>query len=716
MDFLYKKIWTFLDGEAQLSEADPYRSALWLWKHFITRVSSHDEREKFETTLSQPQFKSWTILHEWWNATYHYDKPDEDEETARFIKDAEEKQEELAEPDRMGYHVVLSHLFVIEMVWYSRIKEFDAVPSAQLQARQQQILQQINDKLFLARKRALKQAVWQKIAHASHALATNSESAETDKAYLGSTLEVCPWLRCEGGTILRKPAYLWDRQARKSVKTCDIPEAFPAFYCVSHTWGRWRRGSVHVEGVDWAVPTNSRFDVVHLPEVFQRLDWPVHHIWFDLFCIPQEECPEQAEEIGKQADIFRRAACNVIWMHDVVGWKILEKSVMWLGLNYLHHSNPRENRIIERLHDLDTQLKEDFASLNPDVLLNPWAPVPESEAISETEIEFHERNPGSWWFSSLWTLQEAYLCPSSLLADRNWNLLSVGDSQLLTLDNLASIAYSPASDVADTQDRPAAVEVLIFTMKRWELTDLSSSSRMSLLIAAESRQSTGPRAEAIMSALGVTDWFEDYRKQHGRAPPQIDLVFKLYPLEFLHEAQRKIGGPFFLQFRAPPNTIEDAEIGEPLGTMLPLAYKSSKWLVTQSMNFSTLGWTASLSDTWLIQSDGTVVLKEAAILNVEEDDGPMAHREGPITISTPTGFRRFDSFRAWESELPRVPHRFAVAAVRYNYRQLGIILEGAKSSSEEGGLVLVKTGVFMTLEQWCGEDLIKVVPVNWRVL
>ncbi len=718
MDCLYKKIWAFSDGEVGPSYADTYRSALWLWKHFHTRVSSQNERESFRSTLSQPQLVSWTILDEWWSATYHDDKPDEDEETVRFIKAAEEKQEELAEFDRTGYHGLLSYLFVAEMIWYIEIKEIkllDAIPITQLSARAQEILQQINDKLHLARQRALKQAVWQKIAHASYAVAINNESANMGKTHLGSALESCPWLGCNGGQILRKPAYLWDRKARMSVKTCDIPETFPAFYCVSHTWGRWRGGSVQVDGVDWAVPTNSRFRVLHLPEIFQSLDWPVRYIWFDLFCIPQESCPEQAEEIGKQAEIFRRAACNVIWMHDVVGWKILEKSVMWLGLNYLHRFNPTEVRVKECLHDLGKQLQEDFAFVNSDVLLNPWAPVPESEAISKTDIEFHEKNPGSWWFSSLWTLQEAYLCPSSLLADRNWDLLSVGSSLLLTLDNLASIVYSPASDIADTQDRPAAVEVLMFTMKRWELTDLSSPSRMSLLIAAESRQSTGPRAEAIMSALGVTDWFEDYRIQHGQAPPQKDLVFKLYPIEFLREAQRKIGGPFFLHFRAPPNTIQDAEAGEPLGTMLPLAYKPKNWQVTQSMNFSTSGWKTSLTDMWLIQLDGSVILKEAAILNADSD-GSTGITEGPVSISTSNGFKRFDSFRAWESKLPQVPNRFAVAAVRYNHRQFGVILEGIESSSEQGNFVLVKTAIFMTLERWCGEDLIKVSPVSWRVL
>ena len=719
MDFLWKKVWAFLNEDNEVPKNlndDPYGSALRLWKCFQDRISAPDELGKFRSTLSEPQMKSWIILDQWWNSQYHHDKPDIDEETVQFIKVAEKLQDEHVEhQDRRGYHVALSYLFVVEMVWYSQIYQLDGIPKARLPERAHQILQQMNDKVYLARRNAVKQAVWQKIGHSCYAEATNKEPVDGKRTLLGSTLDPCPWLGFNSTETLRKPAYLWDRKAQKSVKTIEITEGFPSFYCISHTWGRWRGEAAQIEGVDWAVPNNSRFEVLHLPEVFSRLDWPVQYIWFDLFCIPQDECPEQAQEIGKQAEIFRQAACNVLWMHDVFSWQIMQKTVMWLGLNYLHRANPTAAGIQEYLSNLGKQLDEESCVVGSERYLNPWAPVVESATASEDEVDFHEKNPGSWWFSSLWTLQEAYLCPSSLLADRNWELLDIGKTHLLTLDNLASLSYSPASDVTEPSSRPGAVEVLLFTMKRWELTDLSSPSRMSLLIAAESRRSTGPRAEAIMSALGATDWFESYRKQHSRAPPQKDVVFELYPLEFLQEVQKKLGGPFFLHHRSPTNTIEDAEAGEPLGTMLPLAFNSKYWQATQAMTFSTSGWQRSLSDDWLIQLDGSVIIREAAILNIEGDGSePLA--EGPVSISSPHGYRRFDSFRAWESELRQVPYRLAVPVVRYNYRQFGVILEGVGPTSPEGPLVLVKTEVFITLERWCQEDLIKVRPVHWRVL
>lgn len=255
----------------------------------------------------------------------------------------------------------------------------------------------------------------------------------------------------------------------------------------------------------------------------------------------------------------------------------------------------------------------------------------------------------------------------------------------------------------------------MFTIKRWELSDLASPSRMSLLIAAESRKSTGPRAEAIMSAVGVTDWFESFRQLHSKAPPQKNLVFGLYPLEFLTEAQHKIGGSFFLHHRAPVNTIADAKLGEPLGTMLPLAYNKKYWQVTQALNLSTTNWSTSLTDSWKIQIDGSVLVKEAAILAGTNYQPPEV-ADGPISVSSPTGYKRFESFAAWLKVLPDVPYRFAVAIVRYSHRQFGVILEGILSISAESRLNLVKTGIFMTDGRWCREDLVNSSFVDWVIL
>ncbi len=722
IDFLYKNIWSFLDANADLvvpddRKRDPYSEGLWLWKQMQIHISHPPARKSFELTLSEAQYKSWRILDEWWNATYHHAKPDDNAATLDLLKAEGRSQEEHPDPANATYGSCLAYLCVVEMVWYSSIKQLDQVPAEQLQPQAKAILRQINDKVKIARRRALKQAVCQIVAHASYQEMEKLSPSKSEKMLLGATLEACPWLTTKIEINVRKPLYLWDRFSRKSIKTESLSEGDMEYYCISHTWGRWRKKHpVNVPHVNWLVPANTRFDVQSLPEAFQRLEWPVQYLWFDLFCIPQEKCSEQAEEIGKQAEIFSRAKCTVIWMHDVLDWTVLENNVVWLGLNYLRHTAPEDPIVQGHYEKFTKKLQEESSSLaiSKDIL-DPWVPVPPDGPRAKEELEKLRNDPGSRWFSSLWTLQEAYLCPSSLLADQQWNILSIKERLFLPLDNIATLAYSLAAVVDEPKKRPGEVETLIFTIKRWELNDLTSPSRMSILIAAESRQSSSPRAQAIMSATGITDWYEDYRKKNGRAHPQDKLIFHSYPYEFLVEAQHKIGGPFFLHLRQPSNTIQDAEFGEPLGTLLPFAHNKKHWQVTQSLNLPATDWSMSLTDHWEIQLDGSVIIMKASVLaGTGHQTSPGT--EGPVSLSSPDGLKHFESFRAWIDDLPDVPYRFAIAAVRYGRRQFGITAEGVVSMADESRLILVKTGIFMTEGNWCREDLVESSEVDWVIL
>ena len=532
IDFLYKEIWSCLDANADLfipdeRKRDPYSEGLWLWKQMQIDISRSIVRKSFELTLSEAQYKSWRILDEWWNAAYHHSKPDDNATTLALLKAKGRSQEEHPDPANAIYGSCLPYLFVVEMVWYSSIKQLDQIPAEQSQLLAKAIMRQINDKARIARRRALKQASCQIITHSSYQEMEKMVSSKSEKLTLGATLEACPWLTMNIQSNKRKPLYLWDRLSRKSIRTESLSETEMEYYCISHTWGRWRKKDpVNVPNVHWLVPTNTRFDVQNLPEAFGLFDWPVRYLWFDLFCIPQEKCPEQAEEIGKQAEIFSQAKCTGIWMHDVLDLTVLENAVVWLGLNYLRHTAPNDPKVQGHREKFTRKLQDESSSLAiSKELLNPWVPAPLDGLKVKEELEKLRKDPGSRWFSSLWTLQEAYLCPSSLLADQHWNLLSIGERLSLTLDNISTLAYSLAAVIDEPTKRPGEVETLIFTFKRWELSDLSSPSRMSLLIAAESRQLSSPRAQAIMSAIGVTDWYEDYRRKTGRAHPQDKLIF-----------------------------------------------------------------------------------------------------------------------------------------------------------------------------------------------
>lgn len=720
-NFLYSPVFKYLDNQksAVLSERvnDPHRRALGLWTELQTQLGDPEARQSFEASLSPQQLKVWNILDDWWNGRYQRDSPNADPvATLDFIKVAERTwEDDPTNSTNVGYGSSLAHLFAVEMVWHASIGQLEHMPAEQMSGRVKSIVQEFRDKCYVARKRALKYAIMQMVGWLSFRTLTGG-ALQRSEAVRGTTLQPCPWLKDESESVLRKPLYLWDRVSQKTLHYSSLQDKEVRYYCISHTWGRWRKGSICVPGVPWPVPTNTCFDVLQLREAFSKLNWPVRYLWFDLFCIPQEECPERAEEIGKQADIFRRAQKSVIWMHDVLGWELLENAIMWLGLRYLYFTLPNDEEIRSCADDFTRRLNSEFAdSTSAETLLDPWLQAPENDSEHSDQQDKRQEDPGSKWFSSLWTLQEAYLCPSATLADRSWNLLTIRNQMVITLDTLASLAYSNLTDNESSTNRPSIAEVLIFTIKRWELSDLASSSRMSLMIAAESRQSTGPRAEAIMSAMGVTGWFEKYRLQFNRAPPEDNLVFGLYPLDFLVEAQHNIGGAFFLPFRMPQNTYEDAASGKPLGTMLPLAHNRTKWQVAQAMNFATDNWSNSTSDTWEIQLNGSVVIRNAVILARNETDG-AAGADGPVYISSPTGSRVFESFHIWKSEQPSAPYRFAVAVIRYGYRQLGVTLEGVRSQSNDSQLILVKTGIFRTEGRWCKEGLFGPSSVNWVVV
>ncbi|KAI1079824.1 hypothetical protein F5B20DRAFT_154024 [Whalleya microplaca] len=724
LEFLRPKITAYVKTNGQTDpssfQGNALQRSLQLWKELQHQTSDPLRLQEFELTLGSARRKSWRVLHEWWNGRYYPPLCKQDDESIIQLLRKGEKVYENRSFESLptpSYELTLAYLFVVEMIWYQRLQALDGIPLRQIPPRANEILSEVRDKAAIARANALECAVWQMIGSSSYQEVQASKSVNSGGIFfMGTTVEACPWLNLDDRDSLRRPFYLWDRVKEETLETSQLQEPL-SYYCISHTWGRWRKDPVRVPGVKWLVPRNGRFDVLSLPETFSQLDWPVRYIWFDLFCIPQEECVQQAEEVGKQAEIFRQAERTVVWCNDILGWKILENAVLWLGLNILRRMNPADAEQ-RACHDTFTRgLNESSARLtDSEGDLNPWCPLPEVEPTIQQDKEAYQDDLGPRWFSSLWALQEAYLCPSALLADRNWNYFKLGNRMMLTLDNLTSLAHSPASRVIEADGTlPTMVEIFQFTMNRWELTDLSRPSQGSILLAAESRVATSSRAEAIMSALGFTSWYEEYRKRHGRAPPSKDLVLDAYPLEFLREAQRKMGGAFWLYGRDPPPSIRDVELEKPLGTLLPVACNKQTWRAAAAGHGLLTNWWGSFTDGWEIQLDGSVVVTRAAILVRNEQKLPKG-RDGPVAVTMGDSYKEFQSFNDWMGSLPLVPHRFIVAVARYSNRFSGVVLEGKPSSMKEQKLLLVKTRSIQILERRFPEDMVDISSVNWVVL
>ena len=92
-----------------------------------------------------------------------------------------------------------------------------------------------------------------------------------------------------------------------------------------------------------------------------------------------------------------------------------------------------------------------------------------------------------------------------------------------------------------------------------------------LFLCYQRKTSDGPRADAIMSVLGCTDWWSSYRPMARHVTSQ-DLVLGKFPLPFIQEVVKKIGPRFFFFVKgrqSDRNPIQTALARVAVGSMLP---------------------------------------------------------------------------------------------------------------------------------------------------
>ncbi|TGJ78844.1 hypothetical protein E0Z10_g9925 [Xylaria hypoxylon] len=190
----------------------------------------------------------------------------------------------------------------------------------------------------------------------------------------------------------------------------------PEYNAITYTWGRWRLKQnerpdvrpIPVSGVPWEIPrvNPSRFTANELERIIKMAtggfstvttacdkELPkVDFIWIDIICIDQRENNStSASEIGRQALIFDGAKHVVAWLSTF--------------------STQDLNNLIRGLWDKTDQIKQQIAisrtlsDTRSKLLLN------EIHALLATLFS-------DTWFTSLWTLQEAFLRYDALLMSR----------------------------------------------------------------------------------------------------------------------------------------------------------------------------------------------------------------------------------------------------------------------------------------------------------
>jgi hypothetical protein len=473
------------------------------------------------------------------------------------------------------------------------------------------------------------------------------------------------------------------------------------YVAVSHTWGRWKfEPCVSVSGVPWRIPQNTRFKVEDLPEILQNLG--CDYVWLDLLTIPQEDSEGdlaeiRKKEISRQALIFRQAKFAIAWLNDITSWDSLQAAVQYLRFRFLKCSvfcdeqNEKFNSLLKTLAEI---------AIHP--------------------IELWDRNGGpNAWFTSLWTLQEFFLRPDMWLCTKNWHVLSISNTSPVTVSDLGAFLYT-TQHLLSSPETPAAVRSLHKVARATGFCDMLVPSRLAILETASHRYCQGRRAEAIMTAVGATKWFNTAKESWEK-----QLVLNLYPLAFMNEVRQNVGSAAFFMTgfheKEPWSALarffgdSGGDKGEPeaVGSLLPL---SNVALTLPSNYFLCFDETENCAlKSWSIEISGAVRIPEAAIVARSFDPAPFGTMKCSILapslssdrITTAHNVNLHDWIHTYRPQLPN----YAVLCTQQSpYPTCGVILKEIRRG------VLLKIGIFISPETTHDQQLIKIEKVEWLVL
>ncbi|KAK8103571.1 uncharacterized protein PG998_010604 [Apiospora kogelbergensis] len=744
------------EGHDSQNRMYPWKSLLENWSRFQALFSSNDE---FQRCLSVSQRASFLLLKDWWEASYC------DPYLTRKAREWFEQRRETLDEGRpllieaadaktnfSLYHASCFELFLLEFHPYAWEPYLCLIHLQSLQFR---------------RYRAGCHALVQRISYAS----LFRPASGTTPGFPTVLLNKTEWARI--GNPTDHPGYLWDTELRRTVMFDSIT-GNSDYICVSHTWGRWRRKHMpgaKIPGVDWRVPRNSRFNVKDLPYQLTRLGTRLGHryIWIDLFCIPQDGSQEAKTEIQRQASIFRGCRASIAWLNDVESWDGVTKGLKWFSLK-LQMNTIRDYDSPTPGHRPVTAMQLDAATLAaqaPAELCQHRSPL--EEPIS--------------WFSSLWTLQEAVLCPDITLCSRDWTQLTDDWGVAISLQSLmvflnechdqcitegpihesffSASKYSNAlmSDpdrrqwIAGIESWPTAARQLqhLRDLTRLDNVFINRSPAVICTNANIRYCESKERAPAIMSALGVTEWYKarnlltptstsNPRTSKGmfrflksvrqRKRTTQPLVLDMYPLEFLAEAHRLFGASFFETASYTVSLNDEAKASlrneQSMGTMLPFTKKqgwhsgvigSFEHTKVQVVDHASVA-------TWSICQDGSVAMRSIGCVCSSSKDPNCRITRRPIKASVLvagqgqfrfTGESRLcDDLAIFLNEIAgNGGIVYAVMLYEDCHRQHGILLYSlAEQEPSASRRSLMKIGVFIAHE-W---DSIDTRSVDWTVL
>ncbi|KAI1321246.1 hypothetical protein F5Y16DRAFT_73440 [Xylariaceae sp. FL0255] len=699
----------------------------------LEKLQKAAQWEDFAATLSPQQASSWSLLSDWVLGAYH---PPQLAHAARQAISERIPKRRMADSihaefpdsamlDASVYQFEMSELFASEFLRPTRSNDSN--------------LDDAINMVETHRRLAARWATSQRIAHATYASIAGLPVPAVSPQDSTQAVEQAIW-RDDGSANSYYPAYLWSISQKRTVDCFDLTPK-PSYVCISHTWGRWRTEEmVALDGVPWKVPQNTVFGAenIHsyLNDLADKID--TDFVWFDLVCIPQtREGPMGVvaeREIARQAAIFRGSIQCLAWFSYIDSWKSEQHLIEWLSLQYLHLSTtsdlyqaePHLTRYRTLADDNPLQLTRHPAHAK--YLGRDIYPFPRLIALwrlfgmrSRLQNSLWKAcNGSSVWFSSLWTLQELSVCPHMILMSRDWVPLRDASGSEVTFEHLKSFSIAvwmlmlPIVSGREAFRRgrqkhlipkhpekavPRGAILLYNMIQDTSLPIDTDRSRTEILIQGNRRHCAERRAEAIMSAIGVTDWFDPTCENER------DLILGVYPIPFVWEAARKCGPEF-----AFANTLKDTKcirrrhghLKNVRGSLLPFSPLDKQRrrgifdIVLYPIYVQENTWNSAF-DYWMFMQDGSVRMTAAAILG--ELTGEVAFVVQPVRVylcyQGPSGTMTTEEVSLHEWLQRQSKHYWTFAA--NISKKLGIILQGLRHKRSGNDLTLVKVGAYQIL-------------------
>ncbi|KAI0179929.1 hypothetical protein GGR52DRAFT_219447 [Hypoxylon sp. FL1284] len=275
----------------------------------------------------------------------------------------------------------------------------------------------------------------------------------------------------------------------------------PRYNAITYTWGRWRLAEdesphippIDIRGVPWKVPRVSEdcFTADQLLQVLKKAsskavtrstDLPIEYIpevefvWLDIACIDQrKDEPRSAAEVGRQALIFKGAMSVFAWLSTI-------------PITTLNDSMA----ILDEAFGGDIYAQGCYEGNDDFDLLEYFFKTRSHHSIHDALSRLFS-DP---WFTSLWTLQEAFLRQDAVWISCEGTIATLPDESPNGILHHATLAdlVSACEPFADQQFReantPDLYEHIFRLIDNSGITAISTQNPLAIYTATDHRRST----------------------------------------------------------------------------------------------------------------------------------------------------------------------------------------------------------------------------------